>query len=117
MGNEREVRRTAEHAVVRQPCRERCRPPGCSSNGLDFASITNTTWKGFITLNPINDRGDVDTKAVVQVGIKATSGAATATSNAIFGVQGTWSDDGDGVVNSADTFACMGIATSMLYVK
>ena len=90
---------------------------GCSANGLDFAAITNTTWKGFLTLNPINDHGAVDTKALVQVGIKATSGAATATSNAIFGIQGTWSDDGDGVVNAADTFSCMGIATSMLYVK
>ena len=55
--------------------------------------------------------------ARVQVGIKATSGASTATSNPIFGILGTWSDDGDGVVNAADTFTCIGIASSMLYVK
>ena len=90
---------------------------GCSANGLDFAAISNTTWKGFLTVNPINDHGAVDDKAIVQVGIKATAGAAHATSNAIFGVQGTWVDDGDGFVNSADDFWCMGIASSTLYVK
>jgi hypothetical protein len=90
---------------------------GCSSNGLDFASITNTTWKGFLTANPINDKGLVDDKAIVQVGIKAKASAATATSNAIFGIQGTWVDDGDGFMNSADNFYCMGIASSTLYVK
>ena len=90
---------------------------GCSSNGLDFASITNTTWKGFLTQGPINDRGLVDDKAIVQVGIKAKASAATATSNAIFGIQGTWVDDGDGFLNSADDFFCMGIASSTLYVK
>ena len=90
---------------------------GCSANGLDFASITDTTWKAFLTLNPINDRGAVDDKAIVQVGIKAKASAATATSNAIFGIQGTWVDDGDGFMNSADDFFCMGIASSTLYVK
>jgi hypothetical protein len=90
---------------------------GCSSNGLDFSSISNTTWKGFLTLAPINDKGAVNDEAVVKVVIKAKASAATATSNAIFGVQGTWTDDGDGVVNDADTFTCMGIASSSLYVR
>ena len=117
MGNEREGRRSTEHDRIDGSPGRAMATAGCSANGLDFAAISNTTWKGFLTANPINDRGLVDDKAIVQVGIKATAGATTATSNAIFGVQGTWVDDDDGFVNSADDFYCMGIASSTLYVK
>ena len=110
MGNEREVRRTAEHARILTSA-------GSDGDRRMLLERPRLRCHHEHDVEGVHYPESVDTKAVVQVGIKATSGAATATSNAIFGIQGTWEDDGDGVVNSADTFACMGIATSMLYVK
>jgi hypothetical protein len=89
----------------------------CVSNGLDLSSITGVNWKGFITLNPINDKGAVDQKAVVQVNLRAAADATAATSNVVFGAMGSWQDDGNGTIGTEDTFWCMGIATSSVYVK
>lgn len=89
----------------------------CVSNGLDLSAITGVTWKGYITLTPINDRGLVDQKAVVQVNLKAAADATAATSNVVFGAMGTWEDDGNGTIGAEDDFFCMGISTSSVYVK
>lgn len=89
----------------------------CSASGLAFSSVTNVKWKAFITISQVRDRGLVDKTTTTQVSLKAASGAGTDTSYGVFGVTGKWLDDGDGIVNAADTFFCTGIATVGLYVK
>ena len=89
----------------------------CNSSGLAFSSVTGVKWKAFITPGQVRDKGLVDRQLTTQVSVKATAGAGTGTTYGIFGVTGKWFDDGDGVVNAADTFGCTGIATVGLYVK
>ena len=89
---------------------------GCGSNGLDFGSITGMTWKGFMTTGKIRDRGQVDQKAAVEVGVKAIASAATG-NQTVIGVSGSWADDGDHVIEAADTFYCGGIVVSNVYVN
>jgi hypothetical protein len=89
----------------------------CQSHGLDYASITGITWKGYVTPNAIRDRGLVEKKALVQVNIKATTDASVSVDYVIMGIAGTWVDDGDGLVNAADSFTCWGLATTGVYVK
>ncbi len=84
----------------------------CSSNGLDFADITGVTWKAYLTPQKIRDFAAVDKKAVVQVNIKPKDTATAETNYQLIGVSGVWVDDGDTAVDSDDTFACNGIATS-----
>lgn len=89
----------------------------CTANGLEFASITNMVWKAYMTRDPIATEGRVDTEVIVDVAIKV---AATATSDAsvtVFGVTGSWSDDGDGIINAADGFFCGGMSSLQLYVE
>lgn len=89
----------------------------CSASGLAFSSVTNVQWKAFITTAQVRDRGLVDKKTTTLVSLKAASTAGADTSYGVFGVTGKWIDDGDGIVNAADTFFCTGIATGGLYVK
>jgi hypothetical protein len=89
----------------------------CSSNGLDFSTITGVTWKAYLTPVSIRDRGHVDKKAIVDVVVKAKATATTGTNSTIWGVPGRYQDDGDGILNSADSFQCWGLATSAVYVQ
>jgi hypothetical protein len=89
----------------------------CQSNGINFASLTGMTWKGFITPEVIRDRGQVEKKAIVKVGVKAAADASTGSFWTVIGVSGAWSDDGDDIPNAADAFFCNGIGTSAVFVK
>jgi hypothetical protein len=89
----------------------------CAASGLDFASISGESWKAFLTPHRINDRGKVEKQMVAQVAIKATAGAGTGTNYTVFGVAGRYQDDGDGMVDSGDSFQCWGISTSSIFVK
>jgi hypothetical protein len=89
----------------------------CAQSGLDFASISGQAWKAFITPHRIKDGGKVEQQMVAQIGIKATAGATTATNYTVFGVAGRYQDDGDGILNSSDSFQCWGISTSSIFVK
>ena len=91
----------------------------CSSNGIDYASITGMTWKGFITPLNVRDRGLVEQKALVQVGIKATASASPGNLYTIIGISGAWIDDGDDIPenNADDIFFCNGIGTSAVTVR
>jgi hypothetical protein len=86
----------------------------CSTSGFDFASVSGITWKAFMI--QIRTKGKVNQKAVVEAVVKATQGATTGTSYSVIGVTGIWIDDGDSVVNGADTFICSGASTSSVYV-
>jgi hypothetical protein len=74
----------------------------CSTSGFDFASVSGITWKAFMI--QIRTKGKVNQKAVVEAVVKATQGATTGTSYSVIGVTGIWIDDGDSVVNGADTY-------------
>jgi hypothetical protein len=90
----------------------------CSSNGLNYNSITGITWKGYLTPQKINDRGLVEKKAVVDVNIKAKASASVGSSYTVMGIAGAWTDvNDDQTVDPGDSFICWGIGTSGLYVK
>jgi hypothetical protein len=91
----------------------------CASNGIDYASITGMTWKGYITPLIVRDRAMVEQKALVQVGIKATASATPGNLYTIIGISGAWIDDGDDIPenNADDIFFCNGIGTSAVYIK
>lgn len=89
---------------------------GCESNGLAFGDMTGITWKGFFTSTQIANKGQVSKKVIVQVGLKATNDATDAAIG-VTGVTGVWEDDGDGVLNVADTFVCTGIASTTIWVE
>ncbi len=90
----------------------------CSSNGLNYNTITGITWRGYLTPQKINDRGLVEKKAVVDVNIKAKDTASVGSSYTVMGIAGAWTDANDNqTVDPADTFTCWGIATSAIYVK
>lgn len=88
----------------------------CTSNGIDYASITNMTWKGYITPLVVRDRGRVEQKSLVQVALKATANADPGSFYTIMGISGAWIDDGDDVPDANDTFFCGGIGTTAVYV-
>jgi hypothetical protein len=88
----------------------------CASNGLDFANITGVTWKAYLTPVSIRDRGRVEQKATVDVVVKAKASATTGLNSTIFGVPGRYQDDGDGILDSGDSFQCWGLASSSVYV-
>ena len=86
----------------------------CSTSGFTFNDVTNTTWKAFLI--EVRTRGKVNSKAVVDAVVTATAGATTGTSYPVIGVTGIWVDDGDTIVNGADTFICSGASTSSVFV-
>lgn len=88
----------------------------CDSNGLDFAAITGTKWKAFMTSSKVNDHGNVAQPSIVNVTVRAKSTAGTDTNYKVFGVTGVWIDDGDDIVEAGDTWYCTGIASTALYV-
>ncbi len=91
---------------------------GCSSNGLDFASITGMTWKTYLTPAKVRDKGLVDKKAVVEMLVKAKATASSDTLHVLFVVTGIYDDSNDdGIVDSADAFLCGGLSSASLYVK
>ena len=90
----------------------------CSSNGLNLASITGITWRGYITPVPIRDRGLVERKAIVDVNVKATVNADSTVNYTVMGVNGVWDDsNSNDTVDSNDAFFCGGIATSSVYIN
>jgi hypothetical protein len=89
----------------------------CDSNGVNYSTITGFDFKGFVTPHAIRDRGLVESKAVAQVSLKVKAGASVGVTYTVMGISGSWVDDGDGLVNSADSFTCWGIGTSGIYVK
>ncbi len=89
----------------------------CDQNGFTYSTITGVTWKGFITLNPVNDKQLVSQTVAIQVGLKVKAGAAHHDNVSVIGLTGAWSDDGDGIVNAPDTFLCSGNATTFLFIK
>jgi hypothetical protein len=89
----------------------------CARNGFQFADVTGVTWKAFLTPTKVNDRGTVGTKSVVEVGINVKAGASGDDTTSLIGVSGSYSDDGDGTVDSGDSFTCAGVAQVALYVR
>ncbi len=81
----------------------------CQSNGFDLSSVTGITWRGYTTPTPINDKNAVNKDVMIQVGVKAVSGAS-AQEEPVLGVTGAWSDDGDGVPEASDSFICTGVS-------
>ena len=89
----------------------------CSANGLKFSSVTGMEWKAYMTRDPIDTTGQTDTEVMVDVAIKVGPTAAPDTSVSVFGVTGSWTDDGDGTVDSGDSFFCGGMSSLLLYVE
>ena len=91
----------------------------CSSNGIDFASITGMTWKAFTTATKVADKGKVGVSAMVRVGLTAKGTAMPDTRTYVLGATGVWWDDGDAVLesNGDDAYACFGISTSSLFIS
>lgn len=88
----------------------------CTSSGISFSEITGFTWKGYLTPTEVSNRGAPGKTVIVEGGVKALAGAPNAMAS-VAGVTGQWIDDGDGLVNGADSFICMGIAITNIYVK
>jgi len=90
---------------------------GCGSNGLDVADITGMTFKAYVTPTKIGDSNKFETKALVEVNIKAKAGATPGDEWNVVGVAGQWWDDGDDTPESgADIFFCSGIGTSRAHI-
>jgi hypothetical protein len=89
----------------------------CDASGFTYSTLTGITWKGFITPNPINDRQLVGQTAVIQVGLKAKAGATHKDNVSVIGLTGAWLDDGDGILNSVDSFLCTGNGSTFMYIK
>jgi hypothetical protein len=104
-------------AMVLEPSFVAAMGTECASNGFQFADVTNVTWKAFLTPTKVNDRGTVGTKSVVEVGINVKAAASSDDSTSVIGVSGSYSDNGDGTINGADTFLCTGVSQVALYVK
>jgi len=88
----------------------------CTSGGISFSDLSGFTWKGYLTPNEVGNRGKPAKQVIVQGGVKALADSDDALAN-IAGVTGVWVDDGDGLVNSADSFLCTGIAITNVFVK
>jgi hypothetical protein len=89
----------------------------CDTTGFTFSGISSTlTWKGFVTLNPMPDHQAVTQKSVIQVVVKAKGTATHQDTVTVVGLTGAWLDDGDGIVNAPDTFACTGNASTSLFI-
>jgi hypothetical protein len=89
----------------------------CDNNGFAYSTLTGITWKGFVTSNPVADKQAVAKKAVVQVVVKTTPGATSGDNVSVIALTGAWVDDGDGILNAPDTFACTGNGTTPLFIK
>jgi hypothetical protein len=89
----------------------------CDSNGLTYSTITGMTWKGFLTSGMVNDKQLVDQTVSIAVKLAVRTTATRHDSVSVIGITGAWSDDGDGILNSADSFMCTGNATTSLFVK
>ena len=92
----------------------------CVQAGLDFTDITGVLWKGFATPTNKNDQGKVGSKSLIDVTLKARSGADLGENYAILAVTGGWHDDGDGTpeasASSEDYYTCWAIATGQVHV-
>jgi len=89
----------------------------CDLNGFAYSSLTGITWKGFVTSNPVADKQDVSKKAAIEVVLKTTSGASAGDNVTVIALTGAWVDDGDGILNAPDSFACTGNGTTALFIK
>jgi hypothetical protein len=90
----------------------------CDMSGFTYSTITGFTWKGFITLNAVNDKRLVGQTVVIQVGLKAKVAAAHHDNVSVIGLTGEWQDtSGDGIVNGGDSFFCSGNGSSFLFIK
>jgi hypothetical protein len=85
-----------------------------ATGGFEFANVSGTKWKAFLL--QVRTKGKVNQKAIVDVVVRAAQDATRGVNYQVVGVTGSWEDDGDGLVNSADTFECSGVAFSSLYV-
>ena len=63
------------------------------------------------------DKQLVGKSAVVQVALKAKATAAHHDNVTVVGIFGAYLDNGDGIINPADSFVCGGIGTSAVYIK
>lgn len=88
----------------------------CNSNGLNFASVTNIAWKGFLTPNKVGDKGQVSSKVVVQAVVKAAADAGVDSNYTVLGVTGQFVDNDANGPDTGDFFGCTGIASVSLYV-
>lgn len=88
----------------------------CTSSGISFSELAGFTWKGYLTPTQVGNRGAPGKTVIVEGGVKALAAAPDALAN-VAGVTGQWVDDGDGLVNGADSFLCMGIAITNIYVN
>ena len=89
----------------------------CDTSGFSFSGLSGSvTWKGFVTLNPIADKRAVTKTSVIDVGIKATSGATPDDTVNVVGLTGAWVDDGDGIINAPDSFVCTGNASTSIFI-
>jgi hypothetical protein len=89
----------------------------CTENGFNLADVTNTTWRGYMTPEPVNDRNKVKKNVIVEVGLKAVP-TATGGAKSVLGVTGVWLDVNENEVPEAgDVFDCTGIASVSVQVK
>ena len=95
-------------------------PGDCAQSGLDFTDVSGHLWKGFATATNKNDQGKVGSKSVIDVTLKARSGADLGENYSIVAVVGGWHDDGDGTpedsASTDDSYICWGIATGSVHV-
>jgi hypothetical protein len=91
---------------------------GCTGFGLDFSSVVGSfTWRGYVTPFQVNNKGDVNKRATVDVVLKAKPGAASGQNSAVMAITGLWDDSNDnGTVEDSDVLLCTGNATTSLYV-
>jgi hypothetical protein len=89
----------------------------CDGEGFDYSGVSGSlTWKGFLTANKIGDKQKVSTSTTIDVVVKAIKAAPKGDFALVIGTTGAWIDDGDGLVNSPDTFICTGNASTYINI-
>ena len=94
----------------------------CAGYGLNFADITGVQWKAFATPTNKNDKNLFEKKILIDASLKAKAAAVDAGTNyAVWGVIGSWVDDGDGTPEDSgstdDAYTCWGIASSAVLIN
>lgn len=94
----------------------------CQAGGVNFQNINGVMWKAFATPNNKNDNGNFETKVLIQADLKARAAQVDVGANyTIWGVIGSWDDDGDGnpetAASSDDEYSCWGISTSAVIIR
>lgn len=88
----------------------------CDGAGFSLSTISGFTWRGYMTVNKVADKGKVATSSLITVGLKAKPGASSGDLTELVGVTGVWADAGSDGPTTDDAFICTGNGSGALNI-